>query len=51
MARLGVGRVLLVEVAELLEVGVAGEGGVVEGDLGVEAGEALDVALGRRSRG
>ena len=42
VARLDVGRVLLVEVAQLLQVRVAGERGVVEGDLGVEAGEALD---------
>ena len=42
LARLAVGRVLLVGVAQLLELGVAGERGVVEGDLGVEADEPLD---------
>ena len=36
----GVGRVLLVEVAEVLEPGMAGQGRVVQGDLGVEALEA-----------
>ena len=46
-----VGR-LLVGVAQLLEPRVAGERGVVERDLGVEADEALDrVAVRRRSRG
>ena len=41
-ARLDVGRVLLVEVAQRLELRVAGERRVVEGDLRVEAGEPLD---------
>ena len=40
-ARLGVGRVLRLEVSQRLEVGVAGEGRIVEGDLGVEADEVL----------
>ena len=31
----------VVEVAQRLELGVAGEGGIVEGDLGVEADEVL----------
>ena len=52
LARLAVGRVLLVGVAQLLEPGMAGERGVVEGDLGVEADESLDGgAVRRRSRG
>ena len=52
LARLAVGRVLLVGVAQRLEPGMAGERGVVEGDLGVEADEALDRgAVRRRSRG
>ena len=37
LARLAVGWVLLVGVAQLLEPGMAGQRGVVEGDLGVEA--------------
>ena len=41
-ARLGVGRVLRVRVAQGLELGMAGEGRVVEGDLGVEADQSLD---------
>ena len=43
-ARLDVGRVLGVEVAQRLEVGVAGERRVVERDLRVEADEPLDAA-------
>ena len=50
-ACLRVRRILLVEVAQLLQVGVAGQGGVVEGDLRVEAGEALDRGRRGRSRG
>ena len=42
LARLAVGRVLLVRVAQLLEPGVTGERRVVERDLGVEADEPLD---------
>ncbi len=49
LARLAVGRILLVGVAQRLELGMAGEGGIVEGDLGVEALEPLgDGAVGRR---
>jgi hypothetical protein len=47
---LGVRGILLVEVPELFEVGMTGQGGVVEGDLRVEAGEALDVGLRPLSR-
>ena len=42
LARLAVGRVLLVGVAQVLESRVAGEGGVVERDLRVETDEPLD---------
>ena len=52
LARLAVGRVLLVGVAQRLELGVARERRVVERDLGVEADEPLDRrAVGARSRG
>ena len=50
-ARLGVGRVLLVGVAQRLEVGVAEQRRVVERDLGVEADETLRGAAGRRPAG
>ena len=46
-ACLDVGRILLVEVPQRLEVGMSGERRVVERDLGIEAGEPLDgLALG-----
>ena len=43
LARRDLGRLLLVEVAHLLEVGVAGERGVVEHDLGVERDELAGI--------
>ena len=42
LARLAIGGILLVGIAQLLEPGVAGECRVVERDLGVEADQALD---------
>ena len=52
LARLAIGGVLLVGVAQRLEPGMAGERRVVERDLGVEADQPLDVgAVGAASRG
>ena len=52
LARLAVGRVLLVGVAQRLELGMAGQRRVVERHLRVEADEPLDRrAVRRRSRG
>ena len=42
LARLAVGRILLVGIAQRLELGVPGEGGVVERHLGIQADQALD---------
>ena len=42
LACLAVGRVLLVRIAQRLESRMAGQGGVIEGDLGVEADQSFD---------
>ena len=48
LARLAVGGILLVGVAQRLELGVAGECRVVERDLGVEADQSLDLGVPTR---